>query len=297
MTPAEQLWSLLPLELGAYRHVFRRLSGRRVDGTWVSGPDELARFIALYQDFNLYVQLNPSRSPGALRPASADVAYLQAVLIDVDPVGDDPHPLAAGVAAQEALWELGVPGKCITVLFTGRGVQLWLHHEHIYPPLDEPHRRVRALVTTVARELGECFGCRIDTTSSDLVRLARLPGSINQKTGRAAEILAHGVPGPWLHRIEPEPPPAPPEPIDFDPIEGWPHLAARLSTSARDFLMFGKREPGRHSRCFHTLKALQEAGVDRQAAFNLISLGMSRCTPALEHDADFDRTFRQVFDA
>jgi len=67
--------------------VFLKYPEDRVCGTWVRDADELAKIIDLANASraDAYVMLNPSKTKNRMRPTSADIACIQAVLLDLDP--------------------------------------------------------------------------------------------------------------------------------------------------------------------------------------------------------------------
>jgi hypothetical protein len=290
---AQATWDMLPLPAGTYRYVFAR-KGSSVRGTWVPNLTALARIIKSHPDWNLYIQLNPARSRNKLRPSASDVSHIQAVLVDIDPVDRDAEPFHAVAEIMRWSLRLGIGPECCAVIDSGRGTQLWFLLEPM-APTPENAGRVRAVVKMLAESFGVFGGCRIDTSCSDLARLARLPGSINQKTGHMAQILvpATPMPGTWLEQVEPLMPPALPESRDLGG-ETVVSVLAHISDTAADFLQHGKMEPGRHATCFHTMKSLFEAGVRREGALSLCLLGASRSSPALDA-CDVTRIHNQVY--
>ena len=100
---------------------------------------------------------------------------------------------------------------------------------------------------------------------------------------------------PWIDRLPDEPPP---ERRACSALPAGIRLSAiipRLTMAAGDFLLLGKREPGRHARCFATMKSLQEAGVDQTQALTLIQRAAILCTPQLRA-GEAERIWRQVYD-
>ena len=297
---AQATWDMLPLPADTYRYIFAR-KGSSVRGTWVPSATALARIICSHPDWNLYIQLNPARSRSKLRPAACDVSHIQAVLVDIDPVERDASMFGAAAAVLQDCCEIGlerrfliVDSRSIAVIDSGRGVQLWF----LIDPIEATPAnagRVRATVKIIADRFGSFSGCRIDTSCSDLARLARLPGSINQKTGHQAQILVPATPMPatWLENIEPLMPPVTSHPRDLAG-KTIVSVLAHISDSAADFLQHGISEPGRHARCFHTMKSLQEAGVKRESALRLCLLGASLSSPALEL-GEVTRIHNQVY--
>ncbi len=196
---------LLPLPEGAVRHIFCRRDSS-IRGTYIQRNAQIDRLRATHTDWNLYITLNPSRpdARSRMRPRARDISHLQAILIDLDPISPNAQPMRAATTVAGTLHAHGVPIDCITFVDSGRGAQLWLMHP-VTPVADIPHcaERVASLVRWAANAFpAGIYGCAVDTSCSDLARLARLPGSINQKTGAPAALLTTPLPTePWLGSI------------------------------------------------------------------------------------------------
>jgi hypothetical protein len=288
---AQQVWELLPLPPGTYRHVFAKANDEVV-GTWTPGPGALSRFTRLHSDWDCYIQLNPTRSRTSPRPHASDVSHVQAILIDVDPVGVGSTPVEQ---MMHSLGGLGVPADSVSIIDSGRGWQFWLHMEPIAIIGEGSCASVvRQFVRTVTRAFVS-EGWRVDTRCSDLARLARLPGTVNQKTGRLATLVQGGTPVPSLYLLRLEPDEA------FEPVPGsppeiarWVDVASRLNASAYAFITEGVEEPGRHGACWMTATSLREAGALPALALSLLRIGASRCRPKLPA-SEVNRPFKQVY--
>jgi hypothetical protein len=148
-------------------------------------------------------------------------------------------------------------------------------------------------------------GWIVDTTCSDLARVVRCPGSVNQKTGRRA-VVEHVAAGPGIDvsvlmrynttAVE-YTPQAPAETSNLLSI--LPHLNVR----ARTFILEGAASPGRHSACYATCKNLQELGVPRERAFEWLIMGARRCWEAVKIEwegrslpqSEVERIVKQVY--
>jgi hypothetical protein len=178
------------------------------------------------------------------------------------------------------------------IIDSGRGMQAWIRLEDI-PMRDSPARSADDLRLGLDRstarrvngywlkrldeKLGVAYGCRIDTSVSDLPRVMRCPGTINQKTKRMARfvnatdqvfvglatLLLVGVPKNKL--------------TDPEPSEGisagqpWQMVFAHMTLMAQTYLIQGQAEPGRHKVMWHTAKKLRELGVTRAEARRALS--------------------------
>jgi hypothetical protein len=289
-------WGLLPLPAGQYRYVFSK-SALGITGTWVTSEASLRRFIGNYaSSSDCYIQLNPVSKPGLIRPSNADVLQLQAILIDIDPISDDALPDRGLLACQARLEELGVGHGCRTVIDSGRGIQVWLHI-HPIPIIGEGSlgRSVRRFIHALAKSMGTVAGCRIDTSCADLSRLARLPGTINQKTGKPTKILDKGTPSEayWLYRWDEEV--APKAPRVASPIRTkWPDIELHLTKTAKDFILEGVEEPGRHKAAVAAGRSLRENNVEPGVALGFLERGAERCSPPLD-PSDVQRIFHQIW--
>lgn len=293
-----ETWELLPLPSGTFRYVFAKDGDGRVTGTWIPGPGALSRFLVNHRDQSCYIQLNPANQRGLVRPTAKEVSHLQAILLDVDPVEAGAEAGAAMARVAEVCTSLGVPTTCISLINTGRGLQFWLHLDPI-PIIGEGSlaRAVRKFIWAVAGRVGTSHGCRVDTSCADLGRLARLPGSVNQKTGKKASIISRGSPVPALFLF----------PFDEEVVDAvaapppralrtkWPEIAVHLTRTAQEYITLGSEEPGRHRAAFATAKSLKEACVEPEVALHLLLLGAGRCAPELPL-SDASRIFRQVFE-
>lgn len=292
------LFELLPLPSDAVRHIFMK-SADGVIGTWVRRPQNLARILRAYAydgRWNLYWQLNPTRRRDVNRPCNGDVDYLQAVLIDIDPVEEkvDPHK-AVDHAVILLSSQFGVQEKSMTIMDSGRGCQIWLHTSTPNGgPIDlaiqqqELQLRVAPFVRRVAAEFGTQHGCRVDTACQDMTRLARLPGTYNQKTSEGTFVVQEGEGAPpyWLVDIPADEEYTVRDVLGEGPVEAtrtkWPDIVAHLTWTAYSFITDGVCEPGRHKAAVATVRNLhREIGVPIDVAQKLLLTGASRCTPSL----------------
>lgn len=290
----ETLWSVLPHPEDSVVRLFCRKGNER-DGDFAHNVPEVRQFARAYQDRNVYVALNPTRSTSGVRHSAADVTHWSYFLIDIDPVKKECNPM---IAVEEALLWLGEwLGRDFNrlrpiIIDSGRGAQAWVRLADVPLLAGDDVRELRlgngktttAVTRKLARrvngywlkrldeKLGLCRGCKIDTSVSDLPRVMRCPGTINIKTGRAAKfvhatdrmfegmatLLVTGTPSRELW--------------DPEPVKGvlagqpWQMVFAHLTLSAQTYLTRGKEEPGRHKVMWHTAKKLAELGVTREEA-------------------------------
>ena len=265
---------------------------RRVSGGRLHSKDALIRCVdnMARLGLNLYVGLNPSRRCG-VKARREDILFWRYILVDLDPL-PCPRGTNRHVRDMESLL------RPAHNLYSGRGWQWWLELE----PLDLRHedrfkveRGTKAFLANLEEQCA-LWKWRVDQTTSDLARIARCPGSVNQRTGERARFVSFASgqsrdPGTVIAL-------APPPPERQGLIDGdisdlrdvLPHLKGR----AREFLVWGVGEGGRHSACWHTAKALWESGAARERAVEWLALGAERCSPPLP-GGDVERVIREVW--
>lgn len=298
-------WELLPHPPRTVVRVFaRNRDTGELDGDFARNASEMFHFARANADKQVYVCPNPCREGTAgIRHSAQDVTHWSYLLIDMDPIEDTYDPEAALDAA--LLWfgewvgrNFGTQGHAAIrpfIIDSGRGRQAWIRLEDMLFDDGDPgvpetdfyrcpmsgqaismRRRMARKVNgywlgRLSEILGMCHGCKVDTSTSDLPRPMRMPGTFNQKTGRMATIiepcgeiyhglatiLAAGTPSEKL--IEP------PQ-IPIAPGMPWQMAMHRLTLSAKKYLKEGQEEPGRHKIMWHTARKLHELGVSRVEA-------------------------------
>lgn len=277
----ERCWGLLPHPPGTVVRVFaRNRDTGELDGDFARNAGEMYHFARVNAEKQVYVCPNPCRGGTAgVRHNAQDVTHWSYLLIDLDPIEDvfDPAP-----ALEEALLWLGEwHGRDFGlhrpfIIDSGRGRQAWVRLEDIVLDGVEDGRRIARKVngywlTRLTDKLGMCHGCKVDTSTSDLPRPMRMPGTFNQKTGRMARIIE---PSPIifgglasLMRIgTPDKILVEPDVVPIAPGLPWQMAAHRLTLTAKTYLKEGQDEPGRHKVMWHTARKLHELGVSRAEA-------------------------------
>jgi hypothetical protein len=292
-----RLWPLLPHPPHTYVRWFARKGNERMGGG-VDTVEELMLAALSAEGMNFYIAPNPAITRAGTRHRTADVSHWSWFLIDIDPIQDDAHPgHVAEVVLMRLLswWGINFSERRPLLIASGRGVQVWIRLEDV--PLDEEggpgdlagvalDRRYARIahgywLDKLAEEIGTMYGCRIDTTSKDLPRVMRCPGTINMKTGRPAilivpsaevyegltKTLVEGVPEKLF------------EPVEIVPLPAgtpWQNVYVHLTIRAQNYLTQGKDEPGRHDTAFHTALCLLERGLDRAEARRALQYGNER---------------------
>jgi hypothetical protein len=305
----EMLWNLLPHP--SPDHVVRvayRKDGKMV-GDYARNLRELRRFASLATERkgNVYVAPNPTTSTVGSRHSSADVDYWSWFLIDIDPLDGavDPRP-------HDTLWRaLLLLGEWVgkdfalnrpVIIDSGRGAQAWIRLDDVILREECPmfagawaiekssaiagvctgfgtsRKTARKTMGYWLKELAERVGtmneCRVDTSCSDLPRLMRCPGTVNQKTGRLSSITSEGS-GPnfglatLLITGTPKEVFEEPE-ANVVPGRTWQSAFSDLTRTAQQYLLNGQEEPGRHKVCYHTAKKLAEVGCSRDEALKAL---------------------------
>lgn len=283
------LWKLLPHPPGSVVRLFAR-GGDFRDGDYARKASEIRRFAETYAEHNIYVAPNPTNSTEGSRHSAKDVTHWSYFLIDMDPI----HPKMCNPekALLSALRYIGgwtgfdFEKTPPIIIDSGRGMQAWIRLDdyHLVDESSAIDTGAHTLTRSMARKVhgywlkrldefcGPNEGCRIDTSVSDLPRVMRCPGTINQKTGRKTRIVvpSQAVFSGFADVLIRETPSA----VFFEPepIEGlaagakWQDVFVHLTRMAQDYLTRGQAEPGRHKVMWHTAKKLRELGVTRSEA-------------------------------
>lgn len=306
-------WNILSKDGKFQPHYFAKMPGV-VAGGVASNRDVFLRTIQQYAGYDTYVCLNPAKS-WHTKPTKEDITDFRMFLIDIDPITDTPQLGDAEDAVLSMLTQEFIPESNDIYRFaeychridSGRGLQLWV--PVICPGfmrLDpEDDLRVKGIVAYVERNMRDelaSYGCKIDTSCAEISRVARLPGTINTKTGRRAKFLSVAD-GPFLTRtdldqfIRQAPSPSPPQvPIPVGEMSLM-RLFPMLNRTAFNFITQGvatSSAQGRHADCYATAKNLKECGVTPDLGAALLCAGASLCRPPLPI-GDIERVARQVW--
>lgn len=283
------LWNILAGDIGETKIRWFAKAPHGNLGGIVRDPAALERVARLSsQGYNCYVTLNPTNERSCKRINAQDVTKWAFVLLDLDPPPKATEHEALQVAALVAR-SLSSHHVHPAVIYTGNGVQLWIRLTPRPPEMAREHSR--ALVKAVAAILP--VGWRIDMTI-DLARIARMPGSINQRTGGMARIVVSGEVMDYSDTCallaafyEPTPPTQ-----SYDPGDGnreWMDVRDELTLRAKSYIDFGCDRGDRHETCHHAIRTMHERGVSKDSALDAALHGNEACVEPLD-----EREVRQI---
>ena len=280
-----------------FRYFARHPGHGRVFGCAISTHKELLRTMAWAEssEMNQYWQPNPTRKRAGTRCSAEDVSHWAWFMLDIDPLDEMVYdPVAAFYEAAETLGL--IPGAPLLV-DSGRGIQ------GLYPlgpvPLNHPFQIDE---TGTIRTIGEIapiamrhhlekievgYGCVLDYTSStDMPRVMRLPGTTNQKTGQKAEVFTMPTEpirslGSKIIESVPRSIFQPPPPIETHSRDSWGHYTPHLTVTAQHFLQEGKVAPGRHHDACATMLSLIEQGATQDQTLGALLFGARLSSPQL----------------
>jgi len=268
--------------------------GGRKSGGLVQSPDQLAALLT-NTGWDLYVHINPTVMQRASVKASArEVTHLTNILLDIDlvsPCADADAALDCALSELDAL----VKGSrhAATIVHSGRGRQAWIAFT---PLVLEPESRTQVERATSAlfRRLptGQ-WGCRIDYSCSDVSRVARLPGSINQKTQTQATVLVKGsatLEPAQLLAFDPGPPPEVTVPTHIKSATALGYVLPYASARAAKYLTDGVESPGRHAAAFAAAASLADLSIPEDVAATWVAEGGALCRPRLSAGESYRAT-------
>lgn len=285
----QQLWDLLPHPTGSVVRLFAR-SGDHRDGDFARTTKEIKRFAETYVERNVYVAPNPTCSTRGTRHTAKEVTHWSFFLIDVDPVHE--KLCNPSRSMERALMFLGAwtgfdfKKTPPIIIDSGRGIQAWVRLDdwELVDKVADDNKTPGVIERSLARRVnghwlkklneyvGIDDGCRIDTATSDLPRLMRCPGTMNQKTGKRARfVVPSAAVFTGLAKTLYEQTPSsvfwePEAPQGLSEGARWQEAYPHLTMMAQKYLTQGQSEPGRHKVMWHTAKKLREVGVSRKEA-------------------------------
>ena len=280
MNDLEIAWSLLARDDKLRYFAIR--SPRTLAGV-ANALTKLFHVVTINPDFNWYATLNPTRARASLKARSSDVIEWAWILLDVDPMTPDADP----EACMNFILDTHQIREYCAVLDSGRGRQAWVSVRPMSLSGDIIRGQIERSTSAWLRSLDPArFGCRVDTSCSDLCRVARLPGTVNHRTGRTATFMS--LPS---EQLDPQ------EILKYYPGEAetgqqrhaqvgsesasLASILPYLTETAAHFLTEGATAPGRHSACYATARSLCEAGVPIERASVWLLAGGAICNPIL----------------
>lgn len=306
---AEKAWKCLSWQGEAQWFGTKEIAGRArmagPTGGWSEAPPELRKrtmggrlhsldaLIGTIRNaealgWNLYLGLNPGRRAGAVKLNRQDITHWRYVLVDLDPnPGLVPPDIMAALAASLLIYAHR--------LFTGSGYHYWLplpkaleigHLASSCTAWYEPVNPGTVELTMAGflqelRKYGDVWapGWIIDTHCSDLPRVVRCPGSVNQKTGKRAtfERVYGGCPFDISELMRYTLPTPTPPAVVVGPTANLLDVIPHLNVRARTFILEGAEKGQRHNACYATCKNLHELGVSRERALEWLLIGAGQC--------------------
>lgn len=254
---------------------FAKRPGAVRGGVSRSAPD-LALALRDLRAFDVYLQANPSHWNG-VKAAREDIFAIRSFFLDLDPVTPDAAPLkAASLVALVAYHPHPV------ILDTGRGAQVWFRFDPV--PVDRWDFTLPGFLNAVSRSFSwPLHDCILDRSVANVTHLCRMPGSINQRTGRMVRITRQGTPIPQ-HRVQQilhtfYEPPVPPaiRPGIASVGQALPFLPLTAAT----FLTEGVDEGDRHRAACSTVYSLREYAIREEAISAAVHRGAQLCSPPL----------------
>jgi hypothetical protein len=148
------------------------------------------KFITDHSDagFDIYFSPNPIRGTLNKKGKKGDVVEARHLWIDLDPRSGE--PLADERAAMLALLTTNLPKgmpRPNRVIDSGRGYWGWWKLDKPMPV--DGNGELTAAVESYGRGIEQAFGDRFADGCKNIDRVARLPGTINTKTGNIARVL------------------------------------------------------------------------------------------------------------
>jgi hypothetical protein len=236
--------------------------------------------------WDIYFNINPPRKKLHRRVRASDVDHVSGILVDYD-------RLFTKEEAQEFIEEtsLNLWLRNAGAIWTGRGVQLIIPILSPDVPEDWP-RVVRAFLAKHAPAA--------DQTVCDVARLARVPETINWKTGNKGFIgripKATYDAKQIINEVGPLPPiekPAPPPVALNDSANLW-EIEKHLTVTARIWLEQGAPKGARHGHAYACAASLRDIGMSPERTIELLRWGNLMCHERLS-DYEINKIAVEVF--
>lgn len=275
-------------------------------GGIVYSPEELKNLTNV-RGYNMYVTLNPTTDRICKRISTEDVTTWAFVLLDLDPLFSvsTVEAMRIGFYFRDQLLEHVHPELSkAAIIYSGRGVQLWVRLQGTYVSTDRIQhtaqvsaQSIRGFLDLIQNQVPEDW--RLDPLS-DMARVARMPNTINQKTGYATSIVSAGEIAEYdltefiLQQYKPLPEYA----IAVSSLKSynreWTDVRNDLTLRAKTFLDLGATAGNRHESCWVLCKNLHEHGVTKWSAMDALQYGNRSCEPELT-DRELQEILEQVY--
>lgn len=267
--------------LGTPLRYFAKRGHRGRTGGFLQTPAAADRVVTnLNPRWDLYVTLNPSK-PRSIKASVADVTSVRWFLLDFDPV-----PGNTGSFFIRPKWFDDLP---FILLSSGRGYQAWVRIADHAPDLRWSVAAGHWIKTLVPPP-----GFTLDRAVTSAAQLARMPGTVNHKTGRTAEFVAECLDG----ELDPsfilkhwEEPPAAPGALPRELHAVLPMLPGGCA----DFLTQGVMYPHRDRFVYATARELAKGGIPLDTALEWIQSGNLLCRPRPIATDELNRQVRNAY--
>lgn len=274
-------------------------------GGIVYSPEELKNLTNV-RGYNMYVTLNPTTDRICKRISTEDVTTWAFVLLDLDPLNPVTEDTAVGVGLRfRDKLNKSVHSELYkaAIIYSGRGVQLWVRLSGTNFDSADTHdaqhysRSAQGFLDILQKHVPE--GWKMDPLS-DMPRIARMPNTVNQKTGYTAYIVDTGGIAKYtltefiLQQYRPLPEYA----IAVSSLKSynreWTDVRNDLTLRAKTFLDLGATAGNRHESCWVLCKNLHEHGVTKWSAMDALQHGNRSCMAELT-DRELQEILEQVY--
>lgn len=247
-----------------------------------------------FHDWDCFVSVNSAGPCPRIKARDTDVSVISQVLIDLDPIDDAPVSeedwLAVSDSVEYSLSALlGYYPNC-TTNFSGRGIQLLLGVSE-WPVTNNILRQEwRSATKRFLLALSEAwsknpFSLRVDTCTSDLSRLCRAVGTINQSTKlMSRHIMSNdGALVEPRHFLSCFPVQKSLESISpMSHPKSWWVKFPRLTVAARRFISEGAARGERNAAAYAAAIACLDAGVSTDDTLEALRKGNKLSSPPMD---------------
>ncbi len=250
--------------------------------------------------FDVYFSINPLRKALARKARKEDVAYSEFLWVDLDPEEgvDLDRERCEMVSLLTDRRPQGVPEPTL-VIYSGRGV--WAFWKLRTPHPVDGYGPQTKMIESYGRGLEREFASRADDCRN-IDRVARLPGTINHKTGKQSKVISYKPEN--VYDLTELPPPEPardgnssdnksrsgrPRAAHFDTVETAELDKLPVSNAIKHLVRTGKypNEPGRYRSRSEAVLAVLVAMAANGCSDNVMAAVMrDACLPIGEHIRD-----------